>query len=699
MSRNNYPQCGRAKPFLYSGLVLAAGLVAPLAAPAQTGADQTQPESDQEMTLEPVVVSTTRTETTASDITRSVTVVSSDEIQQQSGLDRNVGSILAKKVPGLSPSTEAVSSYGQSLRGRNFLVLIDGVPQSTPLQETFRDLNTIDPAAIERIEIVRGATATYGFGAAGGMINVITKEPSSESFSGYSQAGVKANIEEDYETTHRVSGTNGDWDYLASGTWVDRNGRFDSKGRRIPPNPIGAQGGFSDSDQGDFLGKVGREFDGGRQRLEFALNHFDLAQNTDYTFGAASPGSNQTPAILKSNASGDRAPVVDPGTENTVARTTYFHRDILGGSLKLNSYFGNQEITFPKYPGFPQNTSESKKMGSRLTLDTPIGSGGTRLSWGADILSDETSREYHNSQNISPDMEQTAVAVFGQAEVPIGNVGLIRGGVRHEDIAVDVDSLESNRVGNTISAGTIEYSETLPNLGGVLYLTETDELFANYSKGFTVSSIGRVITDHSGGDANAEDFESEAETIDNYEIGVRGGQRLRYSVAAFYSESDNGTTFDANLNIQKFEEEIHGIETSLDYDLTRRWMLGGTASWAEGERKDENGNTVDLNNRRISPPKVTAYADFSPSELWNARLQVLRVGDRDPDTPSGGDVDGYTLTDLTTRISVGPGDLRLSVNNLFNENYNPVLNQHFDSPTLLSKGPGRTFGASYEVNW
>ncbi|MEX0607497.1 MAG: TonB-dependent receptor plug domain-containing protein, partial [Halofilum sp. (in: g-proteobacteria)] len=188
---------------LCSSLALAAGLALPLTANAQS-------EADESMQLEEVVVSTTRTETSASELTRSVTVVSGAEVREQTQHDRNLSSVLAKKVPGLSPSTEAVSNYGQSLRGRNFLVLIDGVPQSTPLRDSARDLNTIDPAVIERIEVVRGGTAIYGFGATGGLINIITKEPSTEAVAGYSQAGVRRSTTHnsdsgEYETTHRVS--------------------------------------------------------------------------------------------------------------------------------------------------------------------------------------------------------------------------------------------------------------------------------------------------------------------------------------------------------------------------------------------------------------------------------------------------------------------------------------------------------------
>ena len=52
--------------------------------------------------------------------------------------------------------------------------MIDGVPQSTT-RNTSRDLATIDPSMIERVEVIRGATAIYGDGATGGIVNIVTR--------------------------------------------------------------------------------------------------------------------------------------------------------------------------------------------------------------------------------------------------------------------------------------------------------------------------------------------------------------------------------------------------------------------------------------------------------------------------------------------------------------------------------------------
>ena len=120
-----------------------------------------------------MVVTATRTEEDVVNIVRSVTVITRDQIEQQSKLSTNLADILAKTVPGFGSPTNRSNTFGQTLRGRNISVLIDGVPQNANLQSIHAALTTIDPSAIERIEVVRGPNAIYGGQATGGVVNII----------------------------------------------------------------------------------------------------------------------------------------------------------------------------------------------------------------------------------------------------------------------------------------------------------------------------------------------------------------------------------------------------------------------------------------------------------------------------------------------------------------------------------------------
>lgn len=696
---------------LIAALSISVGMLSPAAAQDST--------SESEAEFDPVVVSATRTESAVSQTARSITIIDADTIQQQAGLDRNLSSILASEVPGLGPSTQAVTNFGQTLRGRKFLVLIDGIPQSTPLRDASRELNTISPASIERVEVVRGGTAAYGFGATGGLINIITKKSSDAPTEGYSSAGLRYSTEEFddsgvFETEHGVSGTRGDWDYLFSGSFVERQGMFDAEGRRIPPDPLGSQGGFADSSEFSLLGKIGFALDA-NQRVQFMLNHLDNEQESDFTFDTELRDG-RTPAIPLSEAPEGARFVKPPGTRNTVANLSYSHDNLAGSALHINSYYGDQEIVFGKFPGFDQGGLASQKLGTRATVDTPLSAlpGQMNLVWGADYLRDETDPETFEAPDAVPAMEQDAFAGFAELEIPIGNIGLVRGGLRHEIISVDAATVESNRSGNRVEGGTLDYDETLFNLGGVIYVGPRFDLFGSFSQGFSLADIGRVLADAGPFEQTetfqAEDFESEVQKTDNYELGLRWSDgKLATTFAIFYSESDNGTTFDDDAQIRKFAEDIRGAELTLDYTVSESTAFGGTVSRSKGERETADGTETKLDGTRIAPLKVTAYFSHSPMAGWDNRLQLTHIGDRDefadadgPETFAGfgeGEINGYTLVDLVSAFAVGPGTLQVSINNLLNKDYVPMINQAFNIPSAFSGGPGRMVGLNYRMNW
>lgn len=109
------------------------------------------------------------------EIAGTVQSIDQKQIIQQATAGRKVADILAQLVPSLASSSGTTSNYGQTMRGRNVLVMIDGVSQ-TGSRDVSRQLNSISPGMIERIEVISGATSIYGSGATGGIINIITKE-------------------------------------------------------------------------------------------------------------------------------------------------------------------------------------------------------------------------------------------------------------------------------------------------------------------------------------------------------------------------------------------------------------------------------------------------------------------------------------------------------------------------------------------
>ncbi|SEL04667.1 iron complex outermembrane recepter protein [Roseovarius azorensis] len=649
-----------------------------------------------------VLESATRTETPVDETTRSVSVIDRETVQEQRRVDNTIGDILSKQVPGFSQSTEANSDFGQTLRGRTFLTLIDGVPQSTPLRDGRRSLNSIGAEAIEQIEIIRGGTAMYGFGATGGLVNIITKRPEDGAFNLEVGTGLSFSTQHvddslTWETSLNVSGRTGKLDYVFSGSFLQRGGRFDADGDRIPADPVGAQGGIADSDTSNLMLKLGYQLTED-QRLEVSTLYYNMEQDSNFagiSFAGDPDTDTKTPAVR-----GNFNPV-NPGTENRNISLKYSNEDLLGSSVDLQFYHADIDIVYSKFPGFSQTRIGSEKLGARLTVDTPVTLGASEFNviWGFDYLHDETRQTATDGPNTSPFLEQDAYAGFVQVNAPIGDIGKISGGMRHE--IIDVDVSDFNRAdGSFVPGGTLEFEETLFNISGTLYLTDRTDIYAGFSQGFTVADIGRSITDNTF--ATVSQASSEAQKTDNYEIGLRTKQnRWDGTIAMFFNESDNGATFDQNLNIVKQPEQIWGVEATLDVYATDTLTLGGTFTWMAGEVDlDGDGSfEEDLPSTRIAPAKITAYADYAPNDKWRARLQALYSADRNVNsTQFGGtsDIDDYLVFDLYGEIyDIAGGTVELGVDNIFNNEYTPVINQAYDSSFAYARAPGRTVSIGY----
>jgi hypothetical protein len=129
---------------------------------------------------EAVIVSATRVPTPVSAVPHTVTIVDRATLEQRTAVSDDLPSVLERHVPGFGPSLKKLTGRGESLRGRNPLYTINGVPQHTPLRDGERDGHTIDLDFVERIEVIHGSNAIQGIGATGGVVNMVTKSPRSD---------------------------------------------------------------------------------------------------------------------------------------------------------------------------------------------------------------------------------------------------------------------------------------------------------------------------------------------------------------------------------------------------------------------------------------------------------------------------------------------------------------------------------------
>lgn len=125
-----------------------------------------------------------------------VSIITAKDIEKSPPV--NDLSDIIRKMPGVNLTGNSASgSRGNNrqidIRGmgpENTLILIDGVPTTSRNavryswrgeRDTRGDSNWVPPEMVDRIEVLRGpAAARYGSGAAGGVINIITKRPTND---------------------------------------------------------------------------------------------------------------------------------------------------------------------------------------------------------------------------------------------------------------------------------------------------------------------------------------------------------------------------------------------------------------------------------------------------------------------------------------------------------------------------------------
>jgi len=671
-----------------------------------------------------LIVRPTRTEQKLEELPRSVTVINREDIDQQANLSRNLSDILGELAPGFSPSTQTNSIFGQTLRGRNPQVLIDGVPQSTN-RNVQRDLRNIDPSAIERIEIIRGSSAIYGDGATGGVVNIITRKPTDDVVSEV-DVGINSSLTQvddsiGFNTKYSLSGSNGKFDYVFNGSFASTGAFFDADGDRIPPEPQG-QGGVSETDTLNLLGKIGYEFDD-QQRLELSINHFNDQQNTDFA---------RVP-----NPSGDKAQAREglelpeqPETENTVINLSYSHDNLfLDSKVDAQLYYRDYLTRFSpfdlRFPAFGNNIAqsrvESEKFGGRFDIETPLSNNeNLSLLWGVDFDDEDTSQPADLfDQNIfassnglrfvetgegflSPPTQQNNLGLFAQLTWEPSDNWIINGGVRYERISLDVDNF-TTLAGNNVIGGELDYDETVFNLGVVHNFSDQFNAFANFSQGFSIADVPRVLRTLPQG-SRVEQINPEAKTVDNYEIGVRGDWGdVQTSLSAFFNYSDLGSQFGRDLDIIRAPQRIYGLEASIDSQVSDDWNLGGSFTWldAESDSDDDGDIDDDLPVTEIPPVKLTAYVENQTTPGWQNRFQVLFSGSRDPDCQVFGctETDSYVTVDWISSIQVGDGEIQIAAENLFNEEFFPIVSQAQTGTATKAAGRGTRLSINYSLSF
>jgi iron complex outermembrane receptor protein len=476
-------------------------------------------------------------------------VLDQETIAQERAQGRDLSQILERAVPGMGPSSGTATSFTQTVRGRTPLLLIDGIPQSSN-RAIHRDFLSVDPDQIERIEVMPQATALYGAGAAGGIINIITKKAAKEGFHAKTRLGYSAFPKHwaansgQYDVNQSFYGKKNRLFYQLDLGFTRNMRLLDADGEVVPPDP--AQTSLNDSTIGDIQGKIGYDLSDSK-RLTLNAQRYSAKQDSDY---APYYGGVGVPAIARRQMLPN--PAVkglklddEPYTERWFVHLDYTDAALWGMAMESQLFWRQEEFRFFPFPnrlptiageaiGSPQDltldvasqsTNRTDVYGFRSTLKKAFDVLGrsASISGGVDVQRDENEAQssLYDFETFSatgglryeptgyrfpysPPVDTTTEALFFQLNTELVKDLSFNAGLRYENTDISVKSYvpfaenvfyaygyQPNPA--VLSGGDLGYDAFLPNAGLDWTFLPRQHLFFNYAQGFEQPDVSRLL--------------------------------------------------------------------------------------------------------------------------------------------------------------------------------------------------------------
>lgn len=684
-------------------------------------------KSTDENNIERIIVTGSRIVESIDEVPASITIINRQQIEAQLKVSPELQTLLATLVPGLAPSTGTSSNSSQTLRGRSPLVMIDGVPQSTPLRNGALGIRTINANALERIEVIKGATSIYGNGAAGGIINYITKKANIDSkLSGKVSvssrfSAVKLEDSVGQRVEGMINGQLNKLSYVVSASYEDNGVQRDAEA-----DVIGLKYGLSEATMQNYFTKLGYQFNDDIS-LQFVYNYYESKQDSNLIDVVGSVNSGVKTYAIEAPA-GTSALGEPQGPNNNNLMLKYTDEALFENTqLVIDAYAQEVENIFFYSPtlanldeGYTggQSLIKSDKKGLRITLNSQFEWDNVEATfiYGIDALNDVTSQPLVDGRVWVPEMDMENLAGFLQSKWVIQDNFIIKAGIRREDINLGVSDYRTLKLCKTtdvcsipvdVTGDTLNYRATTYNFGIRYNVADYFQPFASYSQGSDISDIGRLLRTSTVTDIAL--IQTEASIIDNYEIGFTSEiDKLRVEFSAYRSTSELGTTnkYDPATGVYmpvRAPQEIYGYEAVAFYNFSKEIDITATYAWVEG--KDTKNDTY-LGAKQISAPKATVNINWQPIDNATLALSYLYVGDRKKFAPvdgkyvgDNGPIDSYHVLNMSGNYGFSQDwVVFIGIENLFNQDYYPAKSQAYTYSGYNVKGLGTTvnIGVDYQ---
>lgn len=644
--------------------------------------------------LDPINITATRSERSPTQIPNSITQIRRDPqqgFQPGATLDE-----FARGTPGVFFQNQfnftqdlriAIRGFGaRSAFGvRGIQMRVDGIPQTLPDGQT--QLDSIDPSLIERMDILRGPSASLYGNASGGMIDITTREAPKEAF-----VIMPRQVIGQYgylKSELFMGGSNGNVGYSVFGSHLQQNGWRDHSAMQNMFSQ--AKLNFRTSANSDLM-LVFREFYSPLSKDPGALTSTEVqadrrqasARNVQFNAGEE----------IRQEEIGMRYRNRFSAGKEFTATTYLLHRDfqnrqafLEGGQVQFDRWVGGLMLQF---------------VNDHILFQRP-----NRLLVGVDygIQNDDRQRFDNNSGrrgalNLSQIERVQSVGPFFRNEWNLkDNLDVVVGG-RWDWLHYQVtDVLKSD--GNQSGVRTV--SQASGSAGVVYHLSEQHQVYTHIGSVFEAPTTTELINNPSGtGGFNPR---LNAQTSLSSELGFRGNSAgFQYDTAVFFIRTwDEITPFElASSPGRAFfrntgQSRRIGVETRV---VTPEWKgLRGEISYTFSNFEFEKYLVSDANLKGNFFPGI-------PTHRWEGllryahplgffgQLHVQRVGEFFVNDANTATNQAYNLGQLLLGWEMKrngiEGSVFFGVNNLFDAHYN--------ANTRINAALGRYFEPGLPLN-
>lgn len=714
---------------------------------------QTVKDSIASKGIEDVVIVASRKPTKISEVPGTVWVVQKEKIQEQAKNGVPIKEMLSILIPSMDIGPQGRTNYGQNMRGRSALVMIDGVSLNS-IRAISRQLDAIDPFNIERIEVLSGASSIYGGNATGGIINIITKIPSKKGISGETELGVRTGFmgkdDHDFRAAQSIA-AKGDKFFGRLGVAYQQNGGVYGADQKQLFTDI-TQTDLQYNQSVDILATGGYQFNN-KHKITASVQYYNSKFNGDRSLFlgqnlSAFTTKNASLLEMRDGFSSDK----NVGTERYMATVAYNGSDILGGQdLYVQLATRGEKLGFYPFPGNVTLKAGKVSYMSSSQQDTYY-SGikallskswrGLNVTYGADFDFEKfegTQSVYDIAKTMSsgglinetkyslgryPTNHSQSYAGYVQAKYNILPKLQLNAGIRYQHINVKMDDFVGSEqqtqiamgYGSSASAipgGESSYNVTLANAGLLYKFNEQHQVWGTFSQGASLADpakfygIGQYKLVGTNWDVissiNVKEQPLQAIKTNQLEVGYRvnrGG--LRAQVAGFLSNSDKTVTVDKKtfqILVNDLKLRNMGIEAEVSYALNNGVYFGASGLLIKSE-VDNKGEWQKQEIYNASPSKLVTYIGYNIKN-WSFRFQSLQNFKQKDELNNV--VEGYNTSDLMIGYRFNWGKFNVGIQNIFNTDYqtiwskrSQVLYSTYGLPELFNyKGRGRTFNLSY----